>query len=432
MYHDRAFVRTAIADPRPPSAVSGGAGAAGLAGLVAWLLVARAGGMDGPYSALVGIALCALAMVAWSLGVDRVHANASTGIDWSRTRPLAETWRTSVVKLAGYWATWAGIALIYCAGRFYWTGGFQFAMWCLAHAAPVLVVVSVPYVLWIDRRLVERRDDAWHLGAWLLRRDGVEVRRIHAHLLSWGVKAFFLPFMLGGVPGGFGLFVRGDLVAALASPVALAQLLIGFMFLVDMSVATVGYMLTFRPLDAHIRSANPYAAAWMPALICYPPFILMSDGGPLDYHPGTADWVWWLGGHPLAQALMGAVLVALTGVYAWATLAFGPRFSNLTNRGILTHGPYAWTRHPAYLSKNLFWWLATLPWLTTGSLVDAARATLLLGAVSGVYYWRAKTEERHLRHDPAYVVYSDWIGRRGPLARFGRWLREGDQKLASS
>ena len=218
MYHDRAFVRAATTDPRPPSAVSGGAGAAGLAGLVAWLLVARAGGLDGPYSALVGIAVCALAMVGWSLGVDRVYAHASTGIDWSLRRPLAETWRDSAVTLAGLWATWAGIALIYCAGRFYWTGGFGFAMWCLAHAAPVLVLLSVPYVLWIDRRMVERRDDAWHLGAWLLRREGVEARRIHAHLLSWGVKAFFLPFMLGGVPGGFAAFVRGDLVAATTFP----------------------------------------------------------------------------------------------------------------------------------------------------------------------------------------------------------------------
>ena len=38
-------------------------------------------------------------------------------------------------------------------------------------------------------------------------------------------------------------------------------------------------------------------------------------------------------------ALIGAVLVALTAIYAWATVAFGIRFSNLTHRGILTHGP---------------------------------------------------------------------------------------------
>ena len=32
----------------------------------------------------------------------------------------------------------------------------------------------------------------------------------------------------------------------------------------------------------------------------------------------------------------------------------------------------------------------------------AMRNTILLAAVSGVYYWRAKTEEKHLLGDPAY------------------------------
>ncbi len=68
---------------------------------------------------------------------------------------------------------------------------------------------------------------------------------------------------------------------------------------------------------------------------------------------------------------MGAWLVFLTGVYAWATVAFGFRFSNLTDRGIITNGPYAWTKHPAYVSKNLFWWFAVLPFFAvTGSVVD--------------------------------------------------------------
>lgn len=98
---------------------------------------------------------------------------------------------------------------------------------------------------------------------------------IYAHLRAWAVKAFFLPFMLGVVPGGFAMFVRGDLSVVLHDPVALANWLITLMFLIDVAFATVGYMLTMRPLDAHIRSANPYAAAWAAALICYPPTILM-------------------------------------------------------------------------------------------------------------------------------------------------------------
>ncbi|WP_374942673.1 methyltransferase family protein [Sphingomonas sp.] len=421
MYHDPEFVRAARTDSRPRSAVSHGVGLAGLAGVAVWIAVARVWGLDGRYAALVDVAACGVPMILWSLAVDKVHRSASTGIDWAAVRPWRETRGISLTKLAGLWATWGAIALIYATGRFYWQGNFAFAMWCLGWAAPALFVVSVPYVLWFDRRLIEPRDGAWHLGLWLTGQPGSEAAAIHAHLRAWGVKAFFLAFMLAIVPAGFGSLIRWE--GSWRDPVALAGGLTTLMFVVDVAFATVGYCLTFRPLDAHIRSATPFAAGWAAALICYPPFILMEAGGPLDYHPGTADWTHWFGGHPLLLAATGAMLVGLTAVYAWATVAFGMRFSNLTNRGILTHGPYAWSRHPAYLAKNLFWWVSTIPILTTGSVVDAARATLILAAVSGVYWWRAKTEERHLSLDPGYIVYSEWMDRNAPVPRFFAWLR---------
>jgi protein-S-isoprenylcysteine O-methyltransferase Ste14 len=413
MYHDPSLAR-AVHAARPRSAVSAGAGVSGLVGVALWIGVARSLGLDGPYAALVNVAACGAPMVLWSVLVDRVQRAPTTGIDWAMVRPLRETLDGSLVKLAGLWATWGGITLIYGTARFYWQGNFAFAMWCLLYSAPVLFVASVPYVLWIDRRLVEPRDGAWHLGSWLLGQAGAEREVIFGHLRSWGVKAFFLPFMLGIVPAGFGGLVRWEWRA---DPVSIAGGLITFMFVIDVAFATVGYLLTFRALDSHIRSATPYAAGWAAALICYPPFVLMEAGGPLDYHPGTAEWSWWFAGHPVVLGLFGIVLVALTATYALATVAFGLRFSNLTHRGILTHGPYAWTRHPAYLSKNLFWWVSTIPVLSTGSLVDAVRATLILAAVSGVYWWRAKTEERHLSADPDYRAYSAWIERHGLIAR---------------
>jgi protein-S-isoprenylcysteine O-methyltransferase Ste14 len=411
----------AIHDPRPRSAVSGAVGAVGVAGLAAWIAIARRYGMDGPYSALVGLLACALPMVGWSLAVDRVHRRASTGIRWGSPAPWRETLDTSLAKLAGLWATWAGMALVYFAGRFWWQGPFVFAMWCLQWLAPAALLLSVPYVLWLDRRLENPRDGAWALGAWLTGAPA-DAPAIAGHLRAWAVKAFFLPFMLAIVPTGFGQLVRADVSHVLHDPVALSGLLVSAMFVVDVALASVGYLMTMRPLDSHIRSANPFAAAWAAALVCYPPFILMDTGGPLDYHPGTADWSWWLAGHPVWLGIWGAAMVVLTAIYAAATCAFGLRFSNLTNRGVLTGGVYRWSRHPAYLAKNAFWWLSTLPVLTTNGAGDAARATLLLAATSGIYWWRARTEERHLLHDPDYRAYWHWMERRGPVPRAWRWL----------
>lgn len=420
MYHDATLAPRTDADPRPRSAVSHGVGLAGLAGMTAWLSLALWLGMDGPFAALVNVAAAGVPMVLWSVLVDKVHRNPSTGIDWSLKRPLKDSIDTSITKLVGLWLTWAAIAGVYAVARFYWQGNYQFAMWCFQMAAPWLFALSIPYVLWIDRHLVEPRDGPWHLGAWLMNLDEpIDREAIYGHLRAWAVKGFFLAFMLAIVPGGFGEVIRWDRSMLLGDPVMLARFLITVMFMVDVAFATSGYILTMKPLDAHIRSATPYTAGWVSALICYPPFALMGNGGPLDYHPGTSEWTFWLHDYPAVMAGFGAVLVALTAIYAWATIAFGIRFSNLTHRGILTHGPYAWTRHPAYVSKNLFWWIATLPFLTTtNSWSDAIRNTVLMAAVTGVYYWRAKTEEKHLGADPDYQAYSDWMTRNGPVPRF--------------
>src|SRR3546814_13369987 len=123
-----------------------------------------------------------------------------------------------------------------------------------------------------------------------------------------------------------------------------------------------------------------------------------SDVCSSDLHHGTQDWAWWFSAHPYLLWIIGGVLVVLTAIYAWATVAFGLRFSNLTHRGILTHGPYRWTKHQAYVSKNLYWWLSTLPFLVSnGSFTDMVRNSAIMASVSGVYYWSARTEERQLK-----------------------------------
>ncbi|MGP1281713.1 MAG: methyltransferase family protein [Parasphingopyxis sp.] len=413
------------ADPRPPSAVSSGVGFVGLAGLFAAIIIGRMTGANGPVASMLAVVACGVPMILWTIFVDKAWKNETTGLDWSRPlRPHDETRDISIAKLAGLWATWGIIAALYCICRWYWDGQYLFAMRMLAWSAPVLFVVSVPYIFWIDRRLAEPKDGAYMFGAWLTgERADIDREKLVEHFRSWAVKGFFTAFMISIVPGNWFEVLRWSADDIVSDPVALSRFLIALLFLVDVAFATVGYILTLRPLDAHIRSANPYTQGWVAALICYPPFILMNPGGPLDYHQNVGDWTLWLDGWPVALAIMGAILVVLTAIYSWATVAFGLRFSNLTHRGILTHGPYRWTRHPAYVSKNAFWWLATMPFIaTSGSPVDMIRNTVLLAAVSGVYYWRAKTEEKHLMADPAYREYFDWMERNAPVPRFFAWV----------
>ena len=443
--HASAPTGYAAPSARPRSDVSAAVGLSGLLGLALWIVFCRnyaaiadflelpgpRGPLSGPHAALTALLFTSGPMIAWSLLVEKVHRRPSTGIDWARPRRIAEIRNVSVVKLAGLWATWAIIAGLYCLARWYWDGRYLFAMEVLGTAIVPLVILSVPYVLWLDRVMVNPRDHAWHFGAMLLGREAYDPEEVKKHWRAWIIKGFFTAFMISILPGGFAYIVEASLADIQQDPARFAWFFIELLFLIDVQIGTVGYLVTMRPLDAHIRSGNPFLAGWLAALLCYPPFATgFMTGGILAYEVDTPGWTNLLAGSPVLLGIWGAWLVLLTAIYAWATVAFGLRFSNLTYRGVITNGPYRWTRHPAYVSKNLFWWCATLPFFVpTGNPVDMIRNTFFLGCVSALYYWRARTEEAHLLgEDAKYREYHAWMDENGlltaPLARIGRKLRQ--------
>ncbi len=404
------------------------------------------GVLSGPYAALAGMLFTALPMALWSVLIDKVHLRPSTGIDWNIARPLAEALPISVVKLCGLWATWALLAAFYGLARWYWSGSYLFAMEVLTFAALPLVTLSVPYVIWLDRYLEEPRDGTFQFGAFVLGmgvigRENWAGAQIAKHWRAWAIKGFFGAFMISILPPGFAQVVTADPEQLVGRPVEFVMLLVTLLFVIDVQIGAVGYLLTLRPLDSHIRSGNPFLAGWLAALLCYPPFVwgIIGPGNQvLSYENGTPGWTHWFAASPLLLWAWGGVLIFLTGIYAWATVVFGIRFSNLTHRGVLTHGPYRFTRHPAYLSKNLFWWASVLPFLvTTETLVDAVRNSFFLLVVNGIYYWRARTEEAHLlAEDPKYREYHAWMEERGiitaPLARLKRRLTGGGRSAPDS
>ncbi|MEP5510240.1 MAG: DUF1295 domain-containing protein [Erythrobacter sp.] len=433
--------------PMPMSDVSSGVGFAGLLGLIAWIAFCRAypliaetfgfsgalgaerGVLSGPYAALATVLFTAGPMALWSVLVDKVHLRPSTGLDWSLKRSVEDASTTSTVKITGLWATWAIIAALYAVCRWYWDGQYLFAMHVLAWAVVPMVVLSVPYVVWLDRFMTSPRDSTWHFGAMLLGRSDYEGEQVKKHWRAWIIKGFFGAFMISILPPGFAQIVEADFGAIAANPVALGMTLITILFLIDVQIGTVGYLFTMRPLDAHIRSGNPFLGGWVAALICYPPlaWVISDPNRPvLNYEINTAKWDYWLAGNEPMLWAFATWMVFLTFIYAWATMVFGIRFSNLTYRGVITIGPYRWTRHPAYLSKNLYWWALFMPFLvTSGSPMDAVRNVFFLLCVNAIYYWRARTEEAHLlAEDAKYREYYDWMEEHGAItAPLARWKR---------
>ena len=431
--------RPAIPSARPVSDVSPTVGLLGIAGLFAWVLICRnwpelaaTAGLEGPHerfsgpaAALIALIVTALPMVLYSVFVERVHLRPSTGLDWSEGARRRFDWSRIALKVGALWATFAIIALFYWLARWYWSGGYGFAIGVLATLIVPIAIFTIPYIALVDRAMIEPRDATWHFGAFLTGLPGWKREQVEKHARTWIIKGFFTAFMISILPFGFREVVLADFGEVASDPVLLGGLLIAGLFLIDVQIGTVGYILTMRPLDAHIRSGNPFLSGWVAALICYPPFVwgIIGNGLVLNYETDTAGWSYWFAGSGVLAWGWMAWLVLLTAVYAWATAVFGIRFSNLTYRGVITHGPYRWTRHPAYVSKNLFWWSSVLPFLvTSGSTGDAIRNTFCLLCVNAIYYWRARTEEAHLlAEDPKYAEYHAWMGQHGlitaPLAR---------------
>ncbi len=437
----------------PKSDVSSGVGLAGLLGLFVWILFCRTfpliaeaiglegqyGVLSGPYAALTAMIFTAGPMAIWSLLVDRVHLRPSTGLDWNLKRSVQAAMPTATIKIVGLWATWAIIAALYCVCRWYWDGQYLFAMEVLGFAILPMVVLSVPYIIWLDRFMTQPKDATWHFGAMLCQGFGLMPRpdtdgaafdreAVKKHWRAWIIKAFFGAFMISILPPGFAYIVEATPAQIISNPVEFGMLLITLLFVIDVQIGTVGYLFTLRPLDAHIRSGNPFLSGWLAALLCYPPFvwgIIGNNNQILSYEASTATWGHWFAGNPTLLWVWAAWLIFLTGVYAWATVVFGIRFSNLTYRGVLTNGPYRFTRHPAYLSKNLFWWCSVLPFFVmNGSLTDGIRNTFFLAVVGGIYYWRARTEEKHLlSEDPKYREYYDWMEENGVITSRLAWVK---------
>ena len=189
---------------------------------------------------------------------------------------------------------------------------------------------------------------------------------------------------------------------------------IGFTFLLtlDVGIAWCGYVVASRWLKTGYVSVEPTFLGWFVALICYPPFNERLG----TYFSIPSEKAFLTIPHPGWVMLFAALSISSYVIYVSATISFGLRFSNLTHRGIIAHGPYAFVRHPAYAAKNFAWWCVMMPNVLYQAYHRNAPAVLLqllaLATMTFLYYWRAMTEERHLGLDPAYRAYREKVPRR--------------------
>lgn len=298
--------------------------------------------------------------------------------------------------------------------------------------AVVIMICALPYFIYVDTKSKDPFDAYWLIGRYLCGKfksiqhiSPKEKRRmISQHLLSWTVKGYFMPVMFVYLAGNVNLIYhasKANLFANININIFFSIAIV-ILFSIDLIVALTGYLLTLKLFDSHVRSTDATCFGWLVCLICYIPFyynilmLFLSDMRDIN------SWMTWISNEYILSLWYFMVLVLLA-IYVMATIAFGIRFSNLTNRGIITNGPYRLTKHPAYISKNLFWWFATVPFsILASDPIVSIKAMLSLLGINLVYYFRAKTEEKHLSNDPIYVQYALWMNENGIFAPIAKKL----------
>lgn len=405
---------------RPASATHGIVAAVGLTAFLSALAVLR---LDRPFggntvhSALFAMGVTATAIFLVDLVWQKVHLRATTGIDFDHDDP---SWSRSLHKLAGLSGSLGFVAFFYWLFPEYHAGFYDRYYAMLRLVLPPWVALALPYFHFIDRHMRQPRDGYWHMGKLVtLQWHDLDGKIVGQHLLGWVVKGFFLPLMFVYLCNGMERFLDHDF-AQMAGFQPWFDFLHNFLYFIDVGLVSMGYLMSLRITDTHFRSAEPSALGWMVALACYEPFWSLIGRQYLSYETGYM-WGAWLWNTPLLYGMWGTLILLLTAIYVWATVIFGARFSNLTHRGIITNGPYRWTKHPAYVTKNLSWWMIAIPFMAQGAAGETLRHCLLLLGLNLIYVMRAKTEEWHLSRDPDYVAYALWVERHG-MFRFVKTL----------
>ena len=307
------------------------------------------------------ILFCGGTNVFLDMYVYKVHRRATTGLDFTKYNPSLPRVLLKCLGLSGCF----GVLFF-----FYWAlpeynGDYYFNYYeMLRIVLPVSAPFAAAYIYYVDARMKEPRDGLYNMGLAMTGRwELVSQAVLSQHLLGWAVKGFFTPLMFVPYCDDIqnllttdfrDLIFWGDVYGWLYS----------FLYFVDLHFATVGYIFTFRLSDTHIRSTESSLVGWVAALLCYSPINTVTSF--YFEYSSEVEWGNWLEGAPIAAFIWGSCILVLTALYALAGVYFGVRFSNLTNRGIITAGPYSWTKHPAYLFKNISWWMTAVPWAAPG------------------------------------------------------------------
>lgn len=238
-------------------------------------------------------------------------------------------------------------------------------------------------------------------------------------ILSWVLKLFFWPLMIIWFMDHIHKLWINIYLSFLDFENLSQNLLLFFnkyLFIICLSIIlfidvlffTIWYLFEAPFFKNTIKSVQPSLFWWLIALICYPPF-----------NTWINELIWWYSSNfpqfsnTYIHIWLNISILILMSIYSWASFSLWLKASNLTNRGIIKKWPYKYIRHPAYITKNISWWIWWLPFIILA--INNNNYTQVLFIIfslimwTTIYYFRAITEEKHLSDDQDYLKYKNEV-----------------------
>ena len=278
----------------PPSVTSFSINLVGVLGALVAFYVLRQIHWANNNGVLIVCAAGVVPIILLDVLILRVHKRESTGLDWAKM--ATPDFGRVATKLLGLAVTVAPFALGYWVFPEY--GDWYNTFWQLLRRFGATIAVFAVFYVWIvDGQMKEPRDTYWQLGrVFLGHPEDARRSEIANHYRAWLIKAFYLPLFVVFTHNQLGGILTWDLSNVSGSNTRIFRFSTDLVYALDVLYATVGYILSFRILDTHVRSAEPSMFGWCVALECYMPF-WGKVFSPLYLHYEGIGWETWLAGH---------------------------------------------------------------------------------------------------------------------------------------
>jgi steroid 5-alpha reductase family enzyme len=308
----------------------------------------------------------------------------------------------------------------------YKRGYFAPLFYALPYMLPAVPIVTFLCIFFTEWRLgpVEQHEGTqfgrFLLGQW----SKIDWLIFRKEILSWLIKGFFLPLNFVELVHSINR-IRGKELSALDMPFPQMEAFIATMIYTAIIASILpGYAFSARLFNTQVKKVDHSWFGWMVTLGCYAP-LYAGVSMWFDYREnmqGMKPWAAVSQGNEWLMYALGGVILLCELTHYWGEAQMGVRSSNLTNRGIITVGPYRFCKHPVYVSKCIAWTLLWMPFLAGVTPLECVRLTLLMFCMFAVFLMRGWVEERLLSDDPDYVSYALWIDKHGAFAFMGRLI----------